>query len=258
MVRCLAGRVADLPGRRNPKRVDTEQRKEAQGTFRLASYNVHEFVGSDGVRDPERTSRVLQQIRADLVGLQEVHSGERSELDELARLAGFSTVVEGPTLQRRGGRYGNALLSTFPIAGVRLHDLTFGTFEPRGAIDADIQVGAGRIRLLVTHLGLRATERRFQVGRLLEILSEPWSEPVAMLGDVNEWVPFGRSLVWLHRALGRTRTARTFPSRFPLFALDRIWVRPGRRLLGVEPHCTALSRLASDHLPLVARVSLEV
>ena len=47
---------------------------------------------------------------------------------------------------------------------------------------------------------------------------------------------------------------RTFPSRWPLFALDRIWISPRQRLLQVQVHRTALSRVASDHLPLVAHI----
>jgi hypothetical protein len=38
-----------------------------------------------------------------------------------------------------------------------------------------------------------------------------------VLGDINEWLPLGRPLRWLHE-LSATRP--------PLFALDCVWVRP--------------------------------
>ncbi|HSE59233.1 MAG TPA: hypothetical protein VLA99_11075 [Nitrospiraceae bacterium] len=47
---------------------------------------------------------------------------------------------------------------------------------------------------------------------------------------------------------------RTFPSPAPIFALDRIWVRPPAILLCTEVHKTPRSRKASDHLPLKAVV----
>ncbi|MDB5729221.1 MAG: endonuclease, partial [Noviherbaspirillum sp.] len=45
-----------------------------------------------------------------------------------------------------------------------------------------------------------------------------------------------------------------FPSFMPVFALDRIWIRPRHRLVHVEVHRTALARVASDHLPLIAHI----
>jgi len=47
---------------------------------------------------------------------------------------------------------------------------------------------------------------------------------------------------------------RTFPARWPLFSLDRIWISPRRRLLQVQVHASPLARIASDHLPLVAHI----
>jgi endonuclease/exonuclease/phosphatase family metal-dependent hydrolase len=47
---------------------------------------------------------------------------------------------------------------------------------------------------------------------------------------------------------------RTFPSRFPTFALDRVWVHPAARLVDIEVDRSEPARVASDHLPLVARV----
>jgi endonuclease/exonuclease/phosphatase family metal-dependent hydrolase len=73
-----------------------------------------------------------------------------------------------------------------------------------------------------------------------------------LLGDLNEWFLWGRPLRWLQGIFGKTPAPLTFPSGFPLFALDRIWVRPPTALITLEAHTSALSRVASDHLPVKA------
>ena len=45
---------------------------------------------------------------------------------------------------------------------------------------------------------------------------------------------------------------RTFPTWFPLFALDRIWAKPKEVLDDVYVHSSPLARIASDHLPVAA------
>jgi endonuclease/exonuclease/phosphatase family metal-dependent hydrolase len=78
-----------------------------------------------------------------------------------------------------------------------------------------------------------------------------------LLGDLNEWLPLGRPLRWLHAYFGRPPAVRSFPALLPLMALDRIWVRPRRHLLSVQAHRSPASRVASDHLPVTAEISFE-
>jgi endonuclease/exonuclease/phosphatase family metal-dependent hydrolase len=106
------------------------------------------------------------------------------------------------------------------------------------------------VRVIVTHLGLLPIERRFQVKKLLAALAEERSRIVILMSDFNEWLPTGRSLRWIHSRLGKTALVRTFPSAFPIFALDRIWVSPPAALANVSCLRTPLTRVASDHLPL--------
>lgn len=119
------------------------------------------------------------------------------------------------------------------------------------------QAGDRLIRVIGTHLGLFGWERRQQVMQLLSILGEDPESPTLLLGDFNEWRPADRNLAPLHERLGRVLSRpRTFPSRRPLAALDRIWCRPTVSLLHIRAHETELARLASDHLPIVAAVKL--
>jgi endonuclease/exonuclease/phosphatase family metal-dependent hydrolase len=78
--------------------------------------------------------------------------------------------------------------------------------------------------------------------------------PVVLMGDINEWFVWGRPPRWLVSHFQRAPAPATFPSRRPIVALDRIWIRPRRRLLEVRAHESPLARIASDHLPLVARI----
>jgi endonuclease/exonuclease/phosphatase family metal-dependent hydrolase len=94
--------------------------------------------------------------------------------------------------------------------------------------------------------------------KVLKILrAMPLHQPVVVVGDVNEWLPLSRPLRWLHSLLGTPPWQRTFPVYAPMFALDRVWVRPRGSLLQFEVHRSKLSRHASDHFPVKAVVAPE-
>ena len=113
------------------------------------------------------------------------------------------------------------------------------------------------LRVIVTHLGLDNSERRYQVGKLLAFLRViPESQPVVLLGDINEWLPIGRPLRWLHHALGKAPSGRSFPVWAPLLALDRIWSRPTRALRNFEVYRSPAARVASDHYPVRANIGV--
>lgn len=224
----------------------------------VLSYNIHECVGLDHRRDPARIAQVIKESGAQIVGLQEVHSDASGEeqlhqMNYLAAVTGLQA-VPGPALERRNGHYGNVLLTSCKILAVHKLDLSYSGREPRGAIDADLDIDGETVRVVVTHLGLLPAERRFQVRKLIAALSEQRTRTVILLSDFNEWLPTGRSLRWIHTHLGKTALVRTFPSRFPLFALDRIWVSPAASLAELCCIRSPLSRLASDHLPLKATI----
>lgn len=223
--------------------------------FVVATYNVHRCVGRDGRFDPGRVGAVLHELHADVVALQELEWRPEAALhvlDELARNTGY-TPVAGPTLFRGDGHYGNALLTRLAICRVDRLDLSVRGREARGALDADLRAGQTIVRVVATHLGLRAGERRGQLQRLLGTLAAT-SMPTVLMGDLNEWFLWGRPLRWLRGRFGRIPAPATYPARFPVFALDRIWVEPRRALREIRVHRSALARRASDHLPLLGVV----
>jgi len=217
--------------------------------LRIASYNVHGCRGTDGRKDAARIAEVIRELDCDTVGLQEVDH----RLDYIGGRLGME-VVPGLTLIRHDGPFGNALLTRRKVLDVRRLELGYGRREPRNALDVDLEVGGARLRVIVTHLGLFAPERRWQVKKLIELLRET-EENLVVLGDINEWFPFSRPLRWFNRLLGHSVADRSFPSRWPLFALDRVWVRPRRALLALKAHRSPLATVASDHLPVKAIVA---
>ena len=114
---------------------------------------------------------VIQEMGCDTVGLQEVDSrpGERSDSQQLEFLAGATGMqaVAGATIIRHDRDYGNALLTRRKILDVRRHDLSFRRFEPRGALEVDLEVAGTCMRVFVMHLGLLPFERRFQMRKVL-------------------------------------------------------------------------------------------
>lgn len=228
--------------------------------LRIASYNIHRCVGGDRREEPARVARVIAEMNCDTVGLQEVdnHPDRRHDSMQLDFLSNATamTPIAGSTIIRHEGDYGNALLTRRPILAVRQHDLSYGRREPRGALEVDLDVEGHMVRVFVMHLGLWPAERRFQVRKMLTLLHDlPIEQTVVVLGDINEWLPLGRPLRWLHGILGHAPAERSFPARTPIFALDRVWVRPRHNLLAFETHRSADARVASDHLPVKAIIA---
>jgi endonuclease/exonuclease/phosphatase family metal-dependent hydrolase len=228
--------------------------------FTVASYNIHQCVGMDGRRDPHRVARIIQDLNPDIIGLQEVDYrplGDKKsyQLNYLSEVTGL-TAIAGPTIHRPDAEFGNALLTRHEIINLCLHDISVPRRQPRGAIDAVIDINGQPVRVLVTHLGLSGRERRRQVLHLMDLVANKGTRLTLLLGDLNEWWPPRFSVRNLNAHLGRASSPRTFPSKFPLFALDRIWVSPHEALLETTVTKTPLTRIASDHLPLQATVRL--
>ena len=231
---------------------------------RVVTYNIHSCVGVDRRYDPSRISTVLREIDADIACLQEVDARRRSEryTDQWAYL-GVATgcqVVTGTGVRQPHLRFGNAILTRFPVLAARLIDLTVAGHEPRGAIDADLLIGERVLRVIATHFGLHAAERRQQANRLMAALGEPVpasrreTHAVLLMGDLNEWRGQRGAIRSLDRSLGPSAAAPTFPSWMPMLALDRIYADGPAVLRDVGVYRSPLARLASDHLPLVGRL----
>jgi endonuclease/exonuclease/phosphatase family metal-dependent hydrolase len=226
--------------------------------LRVATYNIHGCVGTDGQHDPDRVASVIGEIDADIVALQEfTYPAEvaiETRMPVTLTMSHPHECVLGPTRQAVGKCFGNAVLTRHRVVDVHRFDLSVTGREARGAIAATIDVRGTIVHVLAAHLGLRVGERRFQVRQILDYLDSVGHNLVVVLGDFNDWLP-GRSVVHvLDDRLGRPPRPASFPVFWPVVPLDRVWVNPIRALRRIAVHRTPAARVASDHFPVVADI----
>jgi endonuclease/exonuclease/phosphatase family metal-dependent hydrolase len=239
--------------------------------LKVVTYNIHRAIGVDRRFRPERIVRILRHYEADVVLLQEVDEGaprsrELNLAKELAAAAGYPHFALGHNVSLRKGRYGNATLSRFPIVRERNIDLSVAqSWIRRGCQHASVDLGAGRPPLEVfnLHLGLSARERQQQVellSRSHEFGDMGGTTPMLVGGDFNDWRSllrptftngFGFRCATDSKSGLRSAIA-TYPSFSPQGGLDRIYYRGPLRLLAARRCRLQISRVASDHLPVIA------
>ncbi len=228
----------------------------------VATYNIHKCVGTDGVFNPERIIEVLAEMDADLVALQEgdTRFGARAGLLDLERLRGRCGLVpvHFGQVDDRHGWHGNIVLVRAGAA-MQVHPVDLPGVEPRGAMLVEMDHPHGRFKVLAAHLGLLRHSRVRQVRAILRVLEQDGAVPTLILGDFNEWRRGRRSV--LHGfgpafGAGIMPAPPSFPSRFPVLSLDRIFANPPQMIQTLGVHDSPLARRASDHLPVVATIAL--
>jgi endonuclease/exonuclease/phosphatase family metal-dependent hydrolase len=231
------------------------------GALRVATYNVHQCVGTDGRHDPARIAAVINEIDADVVALQEFSYPADIALETrtpivLTELDQYECVL-GPARTGSTHCFGNVLLTRHAILDVHRIDLSVERREPRGALAATIDARGTELHVLAAHLGLKLHERRFQVRQILDYLDSVRRAFVIVLGDFNDWLP-GRSVAHvLDKRLGKTPRPRSFAVLSPVLSLDRVWVHPKQALRRLFVHASQTARKASDHLPVVAEIATD-
>jgi endonuclease/exonuclease/phosphatase family metal-dependent hydrolase len=168
--------------------------------------------------------------------------------------------------------YGDAILSKYPLKVVKADALPEPQWkwvdEPRGALWVSLRVDGHEVQVINTHFGLGRIERRMQAR---ELLSENWvgsageqGKPVIVCGDFNS--PSSGMVHRLFRSRLRDcqleapgwQARRTFPTRFPVLCLDYIFVSEKIGVVRVDVPRTPLTRVASDHLPIIAELDLSL
>jgi endonuclease/exonuclease/phosphatase family metal-dependent hydrolase len=233
--------------------------------LRVLSYNIHHARGTDDVVDLERIARVINEVRPDVVALQEVDRGvERSgridEPAELARLTGTEAYFER-NIPYQGGDYGNALLSKLPIVARRNVPLpSHYEGEQRGCLVVDLEGpgDSGPIRVFATHLDYRPADgERLDSAALIEDLAgEEPDRPTILMGDLNA-LPDSAVLRRFDESWTRANPEPlpTFPVVEPTRQIDYILFRPEGRWRVVEVRVLD-EEVASDHRPIFAVLEL--
>lgn len=242
-----------------------------KSSFTIMTYNVHRLIGIDRHTSAARIAQVIETYNPDIVALQELpgarfrpeNGGTYQDLvHELAKLEAESGF---PFTERE--RWGNVVLSRFPMRLVRaggLHPETRRrSIVPRGVLWVEIDICGHALQVINTHLGLTPPERASQVRVLTgpEWLQHPdCRAPIILCGDFNA-LPSSA----VHRRLKSVlndeqeklsfgHTEWTFPSHYPIVRFDHLFVSPILRVESVQIPQTKLTRVASDHLPLVVKL----
>ncbi|MGE7367459.1 endonuclease/exonuclease/phosphatase family protein [Neorhizobium sp. NPDC001467] len=234
--------------------------------LKILSYNVHSCIGTDRKLDPARIADVIAGLEPDIIGLQELDVGRRrsGSIDQAHVIASLLKMHFHfhPALKVEDEHYGDAILTAFPLRLVKADALpSYG--EPRGAIWTEIDIDGRPLQVFNTHLGLFRRERLRQSAILTgpEWISHPdaLGKPRLLMGDFNS-IPsspaYQRLTATMRDISAETGklASRSFPSRFPLLRLDHVFVSDGPKIVEAQAVSTPMTRLASDHLPLLATV----
>lgn len=242
--------------------------------MRLVTYNVHRCVGVDKRLDVERIVGVIAELEPDIVCLQELDVGRartggvdqaRTIADRLSMAVRFH-----PAMRVEAEEYGDAILTRHPESLIRVGALPtvrgVPGLEPRGALWVRVNIEGVDINVLTAHLGLVPREQRLQAAALVgkEWLGHPDCKgPTMLAGDFNAtsitrpYQTLARNHADCQRQLGLRPTIKTFPSGFPAIRIDHVFVSPEIRITGVRAPFSPLSRMASDHLPLVVDFEIQ-
>ena len=247
----------------------------------VASYNVRKAIGTDRRRNPQRVLDVLHEIDADVIALQEAVKGlggggaaqPHELIDEhgmykpvflgvkhrrvLDRMPGGKRVDALLKINTRNiGWHGNAILVKQHIGVLDCAALDLPTFEPRGAVLAELLIHDTPVRVIGMHLDLTGLWGRRQIRAILDAVARRRQQmPTILMGDTNEWRDVGGFLHDLGPNFHIAPTGPSFHSRRPVAALDRIIVDKVLRIDAAGVHMSPSARRASDHLPIWARLS---
>ena len=250
--------------------------------IRVASWNIWAF----SKRDYRGVAKLISDNKIDIIGIQEatiyykrfvkddVVASYRStgpKVDMAKRIAqqlGYDYVFFPSFGRKADYAAGNAIISRFPLYGVKLYKLNKGLTglgnESRILVASKIKVANHVINFLVTHLQasvrFKPTELRYEQVRKVIAIANKMKRNIILAGDFNS-VPANRELKLLGRKLNRVgdkkSTWPTLPFAYkdwringPKYRVDNIYISKDLsykrfKLLG--------SKL-SDHFPIEADI----
>jgi endonuclease/exonuclease/phosphatase family metal-dependent hydrolase len=240
-------------------------------TFRILTYNVHRWLGTDRKISPTRIAEVIASCEPDIVALQEVRVGRSrpGEVDQAASVAnalGMDLHFQ-PTIKILGEQYGIAILSRHSSGVVKSGRLptqsTRPSFEKRSALWVATEIDGHKINVINAHLSLRSGERRAQATALVgpDWIGHPdCADPAILLGDFNA-PPYSRSYRMIANRMVDAQLSNshgepqpTFHTRAPVLRLDHVFVTKSVEVVNAAPVRNMLTRIASDHFPLLAEL----
>lgn len=239
-----------------------------QFRLKVATFNMHKGVSSFSARLVLNKQRnLIRQLHADIVFLQEVRGPHKSH-SKLTLSSQYEFLADsvwpeyayGKNAIFSGGHYGNAILSKYPIIRWENIDISAHTSEQRGLLHCEILVPnwPQPLHCICVHFGLLSHWRRRQLDALNTHINlmVPKSAPLIIAGDFNDWrqqagyVLAEQQLKEVFKSRYGNHV-RSFPSVWPMFALDRIYTR-GFNVENCRVHRGFTAANISDHAALTA------
>ena len=200
---------------------------------RILTYNVHRCVGTDRRLDVARVADVIAALEPDIVALQELDVGRMrtngvDQAHEIARRLEMAFHFH-PAMKVEEELYGDAILTRHPERKIRSaalpgHDRV-SQLEPRGALWVSVELDGRGPTILLGDFNVTSAS---QVYRTLSDQLRP-----------------------ARRHTAKKSPSATFPSVFPVLRIDHVFVSEEVRVLDVFAPYDPMTRVASDHLPLV-------
>jgi endonuclease/exonuclease/phosphatase family metal-dependent hydrolase len=243
---------------------------------RILTYNVHRCVGKDRKLDVSRIADVIAAHDPDIVALQELDVGRArtNNVDQAHELAEQLEMVSHfhPAFSVEEERYGDAILTSLPERLVQAaplpgYDNWSSVVEPRGAVWIAVDIGGGvEVQIINTHLGLIPHEQQIQARALA---GGGWTGhplfqgPAILLGDFNATAASSvykcltqRLKDARHLAPLPRQPTTTYPASLPVLRIDHLFVSDQIKIEGLFAPYEKITRVASDHLPLVCDFSI--
>lgn len=248
--------------------------KAAVHKLRILTLNMHKgFTVFNRQFILPELREAVRSLSTELVFLQEVHGSHKRHATrhsnwpatpqyEFLADTMWPEFSYGRNAVYPDGDHGNAILSKYPITRFQNLDVSIGKIEQRGLLHTVLKVpGHEEVHAICVHLGLRENHRKQQL-HLLANLVESFKPdaPVIIAGDFNDWRKRADAILTrcnMREAFVNEKgsPAKSFPARWPLLCLDRVYVRNATthnaQVLSQRPW----SHL-SDHAPLAVEVHL--
>jgi endonuclease/exonuclease/phosphatase family metal-dependent hydrolase len=247
--------------------------QQCKATLRVMTYNIHSCIGMDGKIAPERIARIISRYNPDIVCLQEidVKKFRTNTIDQahyLAKLLKMKFHFH-PSIHIEEERYGDAILTHMPMELIKADILPSRTgsptMEPRGALWVRIKYQGVSINIINTHLDIRKQAKTAQLEALIgpEWLSNSMcKEPTILCGDFNA-SPKSNHYKSITNILHDTQVISsdsgikaTFFTRYPTARIDYIFVDKNINVKNTFVPNTGLTRVASDHFPVIADIQV--
>ncbi|MBD66293.1 MAG: hypothetical protein CME62_13870 [Halobacteriovoraceae bacterium] len=235
--------------------------------LKIMSLNIHKGFNWNNTKSTiSEIKSFLEENNPDLVFLQEVVGENKKNAKKYSQFMSqqFEFLADGlwheyayaKNAVYDGRHHGNVTLSKYPITTQAQIDISTNKLEQRGILFCEIEAEGKKVHTYNVHLNLTHQGRKKQYSAISEVLKSNKSDdyPCIIAGDFNDWSrkatgSINPKLKDAHKTIHK-KYAKTFPSFFPLFSLDRIYTQNFQVFRADVLQCSTSAKI-SDHLSLL-------